>query len=43
MALLGLNTFAACNMKLKIIYSNIYLNTVFSITPQMFDEGLKLT
>ena len=38
--LLGCNTFAACNMKFKIIYSDAYLSTVFSITPQLFDKGL---
>ena len=27
-------------MKFKIIYSDAYLSTVFSITPQLFDKGL---
>ena len=38
--LLSLNTFAACKMKFKIIYSDAHLSTVFSITPQLFDKGL---
>ena len=38
--LLSFNTFAACKMKFKIIYSDAHLSTVFSITPQLFDKGL---
>lgn len=38
--LLGFNTLSACNIKLKIVYTQADLRTIFDITPELFDKGL---
>ena len=38
--LLGFNTLGACNIKLKIVYTQADLRTIFDITPELFDKGL---
>ena len=38
--LLGFNTLSACNIKLKIVYAQADLRTIFDITPELFDKGL---
>ena len=37
--LLGFNALSACNIKLKIVYTEADLRTIFSITPEFFDKG----
>ena len=37
--LLGFNALSACNIKLKIVYTQADLTTIFSITPEFFDKG----
>ena len=38
--LLGFNALSACNIKLKIVYTQADLRTIFDITPELFDKGL---
>ena len=37
--LLGFNTLSACNIKLKIVYTQADLRTIFDITPELFDKA----